>query len=129
MYCPECENIQVVKAVDPSKVSSGRAFRGHPRARVWTINIYPDIQWFRRGRECTVCGHQFVTVEIEDIYLNELIERRRRDLVVDDSVCSVACPSQQGVLLERLNHVAMVKWNGDEKPTLHAIEDLKEVRG
>lgn len=35
-----------------------------------------DIQWFRRGRECQHCGTQFLTSEVQETFLDELVELR-----------------------------------------------------
>lgn len=51
---------------------------GKPKAQRWTRTDYDDVAWFRRGRNCLTCGHDFLTAEVEEIFIEELVELRRR---------------------------------------------------
>ena len=68
MFCPYCGKIEVCKAISLTllgKQSGQRLFR----------EDHSDIQWFRRGRECLTCANQFVTAEIDEDFLEELVQR------------------------------------------------------
>jgi uncharacterized protein (UPF0179 family) len=69
MHCPNCGQQQDCKAIPVPKITGDPA---HYNQRWHTSNI----NWFQRGRECLVCHHQFVTVEVDSQFLNELIELR-----------------------------------------------------
>ena len=69
MYCPHCKKIRICKAVDPSVIST-------KRDRKWQSKDYSDIHWFRRGRVCQTCSYKFLTAEIQESFLSELIELR-----------------------------------------------------
>lgn len=71
IYCPRCNSFAVCKAVSPTKI-------GKPKAQRWTRTDYRDIAWFRRGRTCLSCGHDFLTAEVEEAFIEELVELRRR---------------------------------------------------
>lgn len=68
-YCPNCETITVCKAVNPSRMAevSGQRFYKSDHA---------DIHWFRRGLICQSCEHEFLTAELEESFLEELVELR-----------------------------------------------------
>lgn len=69
MYCPYCGKIEVCKAIPTThlgKQSGQRLFRAD----------HSDIQWFRRGRECLTCLNQFTTSEIDEDFLDELVQLR-----------------------------------------------------
>lgn len=38
---------------------------------------HSDIQWFRRGRECLTCSNQFITAEVDEDFLDELVQLRK----------------------------------------------------
>jgi hypothetical protein len=42
----------------------------------WRREDHADVNWFRRGRECLKCGHEFVTAEWNEDYVEELVELR-----------------------------------------------------
>lgn len=69
MWCPKCQTICACAAV--SLTDLGKA----PGQR-WHRTDHPDINWFRRGRECTDCGHNFVTAEMNENFLGELVTLR-----------------------------------------------------
>lgn len=48
-----------------------------PRGRRLYLEGNLDIQWFRRVRQCKTCTHQFLTAEVEEHFLNELVELRQ----------------------------------------------------
>lgn len=69
MYCPNCGEVTVCRGVNPSQVGAESGQR-------WERTDYSDIQWFRRGRICQECGHEFVTAEIQEDFLEELVDLR-----------------------------------------------------
>ncbi len=69
MFCPGCKKIRVCRAIPTTELGEKAGQRWY---RVW----HDDIQWFRRGRECQHCGHQFLTSEVQEGFLDELVELR-----------------------------------------------------
>lgn len=69
MYCPKCKAIQVCAGLNPSVIgkSSGQRFYR---------TDHPDINWFRRARECQKCNHTFLTAEMNEEFLKELVQLR-----------------------------------------------------
>jgi len=49
-----------------------------PRERRWYRSDHTDIQWFRRGRECLTCRHAFLTAEVTEDFIEELVELREK---------------------------------------------------
>ena len=68
LYCPECQMIRTCTAVNPTVL-------GYERGQHWGSSTCPDINWFRRARMCDF-GHEFLTAEIDEEFINELIELR-----------------------------------------------------
>jgi hypothetical protein len=68
-YCPECERITVCRAVSPSTL-------GYQSGQRFYKTDHTDIQWFRRGLVCNDCGHEWLTAEVQEEFLNELTELR-----------------------------------------------------
>jgi hypothetical protein len=69
MYCPFCGEITVCKGLGPAKAgldASQRVYRPD----------HPDLQWFRRARRCQDCEETFVTAEVDEDFLGELVELR-----------------------------------------------------
>lgn len=69
MYCPTCKTVTSCAGKSPSLV-------GLPSGQRWHRTDHPDIQWFRRLRLCNVCGEAFITAEINEGFLTELVELR-----------------------------------------------------
>jgi hypothetical protein len=69
LYCPKCKVVQPCPAVPLWKLKK-------PKARRWLFSDHPDIQWFRRGRECSVCHHKFLTAELNEGFTNDLLKLR-----------------------------------------------------
>lgn len=72
MYCPVCDDITTCKAVPAAQVTGKSG--GHAQRMFY--EKHPDIQFFRRGRECLSCGHEFLTAEVDLDFLEELINLR-----------------------------------------------------
>jgi hypothetical protein len=69
IYCPECHEIQVCRAIPTTKL-------GLPSGQRWHRIGHGDINWFRRGRECLACGNEFTTAELDEDFVDELVELR-----------------------------------------------------
>ncbi|WP_027853079.1 hypothetical protein [Marinobacterium litorale] len=74
MYCPSCGEIETCRAI-------GLRDLGEESGQRWYRTDHQDVHWFRRGRECLSCGHTFLTAEMNEQFLDELIELR--DALVD----------------------------------------------
>src|SRR5438093_151209 len=76
LYCPVCRETHICTALDTAqakiqlhyKIERGRFFNKE----------YPDIQWFRRYRECGGCGSVFETAEVSEGLVDELSHLRRQ---------------------------------------------------
>jgi hypothetical protein len=68
IYCPDCRSVQVCKAIPATEV-------GKTSGQRWIRQDHQDVQWFRCGRRCPV-GHKFLTVEIDEGFLDELVALR-----------------------------------------------------
>ncbi|MCB1099846.1 MAG: hypothetical protein KDN22_30040 [Verrucomicrobiae bacterium] len=71
MWCPECRLMTCCKAVSPAELDYL-----NPRNQRLVSSKDTDLQWFRRGRICQRCNHKFLTCEIQECYLSELLELR-----------------------------------------------------
>lgn len=69
MHCPGCDKTTVCAAVPLTQL-------GEKSGQRWHRTDHRDIQWFRRGRECQSCGCQFITSEIDEEFIDELVELR-----------------------------------------------------
>ncbi len=68
MWCPTCRQVTVCKGISPSFIGES--------GRRWHRTDHNDINWFRRGRECQTCLTAFVTAEIDEQFIDELVELR-----------------------------------------------------
>lgn len=69
LYCPYCKEITVCKVIPP------REFGQKPEQR-WYFEKHPDVHGFRRVRICLSCNFRFVTSEVHEDFLNELVQLR-----------------------------------------------------
>jgi formate hydrogenlyase subunit 6/NADH:ubiquinone oxidoreductase subunit I len=69
MHCPHCKKICVCKAIPLNEI-------GRKVSQRWHKIDHPDINWFRRGRQCLTCYEYFVTSEVNEKFINELVELR-----------------------------------------------------
>lgn len=69
MWCPSCKNVTVCAAVNPSTL-------GNPSGQRWYKTNHSDINWFRRGRICQRCNNEFLTAEVDEQFVDELVELR-----------------------------------------------------
>lgn len=72
MWCPECEDLAVLKAVPAAQITGD----SRDYTQRWQRTDHVDIHWFQRGRRCLDCGYEFLTGEAELKMLEELAELR-----------------------------------------------------
>ena len=71
LYCPNCEEGQLCPVIPLYKFNK-------KKDRNFYIDEHSDVQWFRRGRSCKKCGHEFLTAELAESFIFELTELRKR---------------------------------------------------
>jgi hypothetical protein len=71
IYCPNCKEFNICKAVSPTTL-------GKPKAQRWYRTDYQDISWFRRARRCLTCKQSFLSAELDETLLEELIKLREK---------------------------------------------------
>lgn len=67
--CPKCKDYRVVRSLPPScraPIPSQRVCRPE----------YEDIHYFRRGQQCQTCWHIWLSAEVPETLIHELIELR-----------------------------------------------------
>lgn len=69
IYCPHCKKVTICAGKNPSYITGKSGQR-------WYRSDYSDIQWFRRARQCQTCFDMFLTAELSEDFLKELIELR-----------------------------------------------------
>lgn len=69
MHCPKCGETTVCRAISITQLREKSGQRKYMKS-------HPDIKLFQRGRECLDCGEAFLTAEIDDKFLFELVELR-----------------------------------------------------
>jgi hypothetical protein len=96
-WCPRCKTTRVVKAVNPSSL-------GVKSGQRWYRKDHQDIQWFRRGQECQTCWHEWLSAEVPERYIDELVELRDalKDIKVNAEAYSEASKNATESL-EKLN--------------------------
>ena len=68
-WCPDCGKITVCRAVNPSEL-------GYEAGQRWYKTDHTDVRWFRRGLICNECESEWLTAEIQEDFLDELIQLR-----------------------------------------------------
>jgi hypothetical protein len=61
--------VKVCAAINPHLISREAGQR-------WYREEHTDINWFRRGRVCSGCGLEFLTAELNEVFVEELVELR-----------------------------------------------------
>lgn len=69
MHCPKCRRTTTCAAIPLRQL-------GESSEQRWFYTDHRDIHWFRRGRECLTCFHEFTTSEVNEKFLRELVELR-----------------------------------------------------
>lgn len=68
-WCPKCQTVTVCAAVNPSQLGESSGQRRYRRD-------HSDIRWFRRGLVCKKCDHQWLSAEVPENFIGELVELR-----------------------------------------------------
>ncbi len=68
-WCPNCQAIEVCAAVNPSQLGATSGQRRYS-------DDHSDIQWFRRGLVCETCSHEWLSAEVPEDFIDELVELR-----------------------------------------------------
>ena len=71
IYCPGCKELSVCAAAPLRKANQ-------PGGRRWLYTNHSDINWFRRCRVCQICEKVFITAEVEEAFLDELVVLRAK---------------------------------------------------
>ena len=66
-WCKKCQSVTECRVSEYENDSKG----------IFTDSTYPDLNYRIRPRECLDCGDQFRTYEIDDSYIDELVELRK----------------------------------------------------
>jgi len=65
-WCKECQSVTECRVSEYENDSKG----------IFTDTKYADLNYRIRPRECLECGDQFRTCEIDESYIDELVELR-----------------------------------------------------
>lgn len=68
-WCPECKTVRVCAARNPSSL-------GYQSGQRWYQAEHTDLQFFRRGLVCQHCHHEWLSAEVPETFLDELVELR-----------------------------------------------------
>jgi hypothetical protein len=68
VFCPRCETLAGCRVVTDGPQSD-------PPGNYHSTES-PDLQWLRRVRECRECGNRFVTAELGEDFIDELVRLR-----------------------------------------------------
>ena len=69
MFCPHCEDLTECRVIPATLM-------GEDAGQRWSRTDHTDINWFRRARQCKNCSQGFLTAEIDEKFLEELVELR-----------------------------------------------------
>jgi hypothetical protein len=69
VFCPQCKAIRICAVVPLYQLKK-------PKARNWQRQGHHDIHWFRRARRCSACGHRFLSAELNEKFVEELVRGR-----------------------------------------------------
>ena len=68
-WCPHCKKIQICQAISASSI-------GEKSGQRWYRKDHDDIRWFRRARRCLHCEYEFLTAEVDEHFIDELVKLR-----------------------------------------------------
>ncbi|MFZ5531587.1 MAG: hypothetical protein ACOY4U_11145 [Pseudomonadota bacterium] len=97
MFCPSCMALKICEALDPTHLGESKDQRLYQEE-------HSDIHWFRRARRCHTCFYTFLTAEVDEAFLNELIHLR--DDVASGKPINIEDPSKYG------NNIFPIRRNG-----------------
>ena len=70
--CPDCGEVSPCRVPSEAELRMGGSSVGSSGLHV--IESQPEIKYRRRVRECGACGDLFVTAEVSELLLGELVE-------------------------------------------------------
>lgn len=68
IHCPSCKEVRICEAIDPKSLMLSETSE-----RRLSIIHHSDISWFRRARRCRTCFYEFLTAELPEEFLYELV--------------------------------------------------------
>jgi transcriptional regulator NrdR family protein len=74
MYCPKCKVVTTCRAITVANVLNSNT--GNQQRLYQADSDGNRISFFRRGRECLGCYQEFLTAELDEDFLDELIKLR-----------------------------------------------------
>jgi hypothetical protein len=89
IYCPNCKEETICSS------RSLERYLDDGTGQHWEHTRHPDLQWFRRGRHCLTCLEDFVTAEVTEKFIDELVELRDALAAIKASVTSFTKQSQR----------------------------------
>ena len=69
MWCAHCKTITVCEGLPPSTL-------GKKAGQRWYKTDHTDVHFFRRGRRCLTCRKSFLSAELREDFVEELVELR-----------------------------------------------------
>lgn len=69
IWCPLCKDIQICQAIPVTSI-------GKKSGQRWFRKDHNDIRWFRRARRCLNCELEFLTAEVDEDFITELVKLR-----------------------------------------------------
>lgn len=87
MFCPFCKDIRECRTFTLTEI-------GHKEGQRMFHTKYPDLEWFKRGRDCLTCNNHFETAEIQESKLFELVKLRDMltEITVDADIFNMDAP-------------------------------------
>jgi transcriptional regulator NrdR family protein len=70
IWCPVCKDVQVCRAIPTSSM-------GEQSGQLWSRKDHDDVRWFRRARRCLKCEYEFLTAEMDEQFITELVKLRK----------------------------------------------------
>jgi hypothetical protein len=75
IHCPNCDGFNYCKSIPTYKLYH-TIDENDPKSRHLCKSEYPDVQWYRRGRKCQICGNIFLSAELSETFVEELVRIR-----------------------------------------------------
>ena len=92
-WCNKCQSVTECRVSEYENELKG----------IFTDTTYPDLNYRVRPRECLDCGEQFRTCEIDDSYIDELVELRNLIALINLKVMDqIQSPTSVDKLLNSL---------------------------
>ncbi|GAB3903283.1 hypothetical protein GCM10028803_31450 [Larkinella knui] len=83
IHCPSCKKTTYTRSIPTYKIYQNTN-EGDPKARLLCNSKHADILWYRRGRECQICGKIFLSAELDESFIEELVQLR--ELVIERNI-------------------------------------------